>query len=185
MAHVCPWWVGYFLLNPARRWLQDPLKILSPHIYPGMTVADIGCAMGFFSLDMARLVGPSGKVVCVDVQPKMIEKLRRRASKAELTDRIETRLCGSDSLGADDFAGRIDFVLCFAMVHETPDTSKFLSQASALLKPGGKLLVAEPKGHVSREEFGKTEEAVRAAGLEAVGSPKIFRSQTALFQKPE
>jgi predicted methyltransferase len=84
MAHrVCPWWIGYLLASPLRRWFgQDPAKILSPYVREAMTVLEPGPGMGFFTIPLARLVGPSGRVVTVDLQPKMIESLKRRASKA-------------------------------------------------------------------------------------------------------
>src|SRR5512139_1307428 len=96
--HVCPVWVGYLLANPVRALVQDPKKILGPHIAPGMRVLDIGCAMGFFSLPLARLVGPGGGVVCVDLQQTMLDSLARRARRANLLDRIEIRRCDADSL---------------------------------------------------------------------------------------
>ena len=70
--HICPWWIGYILASPLRRLLQNPRKILDPHVKPGMIMLDVGCGMGYFSLAMAETVGPEGKVVCVDLQPKMI-----------------------------------------------------------------------------------------------------------------
>ena len=80
---VCPWWIGYLLASPLRRWLgQDPAKILSPYVREAMTVLEPGPGMGFFTIPLARLVGPSGRVIAVDLQPKMIESLKRRASKA-------------------------------------------------------------------------------------------------------
>jgi len=48
--HRCPVWVGYFLASGLRKLLQNPVKILSPYVKRNMTVLDIGCAMGFFSL---------------------------------------------------------------------------------------------------------------------------------------
>ena len=56
-----------------------------------MTVLEPGPGMGFFTLELARLVGPEGRVIAVEVQPQMIAGLRRRAERATLIDRIETR----------------------------------------------------------------------------------------------
>ena len=72
--HVCPWWLGYFLASPLRKLMQNPDTILSGHISEGMTALDVGSAMGFFSIPMARLVGASGKVICVDLGGKSIVK---------------------------------------------------------------------------------------------------------------
>jgi protein-L-isoaspartate O-methyltransferase len=65
--HVCPWWVGYLLVSPLRRFFQDPGEVLGPHVREGMTVLEIGPGMGYFSLPLARLVGKEGRVLCVDV----------------------------------------------------------------------------------------------------------------------
>ena len=105
--HVCPWWIGFLLVSPLRRWSQDPVKILGPLIKEGMKVMDVGCAMGFFSLPMARMVGPTGQVICIDSQEKMIKSLKKRAAKAGLSDRIETRVCSPNSLEIDDIPGDI------------------------------------------------------------------------------
>ena len=49
---VCPWWLGYFLASPIRRWMQDPAKILAPHVREGMIVLEPGPGMGFFTLEL-------------------------------------------------------------------------------------------------------------------------------------
>jgi predicted methyltransferase len=58
---VCPWWIGYLLLSPLRRLGQDPAKILAPYVREGMTVFEPGAGMGYFTLELARRVGPSGR----------------------------------------------------------------------------------------------------------------------------
>src|SRR5689334_22447611 len=103
MAHrVCPWWIGYLLASPLRRLAFDPHKILTPYVHSGMTVLEPGPGMGFFTLELARLVGPEGRVVAVDIQPRMISALTRRASKARLLDRIDIRLAQAGSMGLAD-----------------------------------------------------------------------------------
>ena len=103
---VCPHWVGYLLASPLRRLFHNPRKILGPYVEPGMTVLDIGCAMGFFSLPLARMIGKRGKVVCVDAQENMLVSLQKRARKAGLADRIIPHLCPRDSLFLDAFEGK-------------------------------------------------------------------------------
>ena len=149
MAHrVCPWWPGYVLINPLRRLWQDPRKILTPHVREGMTVLEPGPGMGFFTLELARLVGTSGRVVALDRQPKMLDGLKRRLAKAGLLERLNIRLVQPHSMGLADLAGTVDFVLTFAVVHEMPSASSFFAEVARSLKPGGRLLLAEPKGHV-------------------------------------
>ena len=96
---VCPWWVGYILASPIRKLVQDPARMLKPFVRVGMTVLEPGPGMGFFTLELARLVGPEGRVIAVDVQPQMIAGLRRRAERAGLIDRIDIRLAGDDGSG--------------------------------------------------------------------------------------
>lgn len=150
---TCPWWLGYLLITPFRRLFQNPAKIISPYIHDGMTVLEVGPGMGFFTLDIASKVGKSGKVIAVDVQPKMLAKLTQRAVQAKLSEQIETRLAQPTSLGLSDMVGKIDFVFAFAVVHELPDLNSFWREVSQLLKPGGRLLIAEPSKHVTIEEF--------------------------------
>lgn len=182
MAHcVCPWWLGYFLLVPLRRLWQDPRRILSPYVTEGMTVLEPGPGMGFFTLELARLVGPAGRVVAVDIQPKMLAALRRRAARAGLEGRIETRLANASDLGVGDLAGKVGFALAFAVVHELPDSSSFFAEVAGALAPTGRLLLAEPRGHVSEGELEKTLEVAAAAGLRVTERPGIRSSRTALL----
>ena len=142
---VCPVWVGYLLACPVRKLFQNPKKILAPYVKDGMKVLDIGCAMGFFSLPLAQMIGSNGTVICVDVQEKMIKSLEKRAQKAGLANRIETRICHHNSLCLDDLKGKIDFVFASAVVHEVPDASSFFSQTYEAIKPTGRFLVVEPR----------------------------------------
>jgi ubiquinone/menaquinone biosynthesis C-methylase UbiE len=185
MVHlVCPWWVGYLLLSPLRRWAQNPRKILEPHVEPGMTVLDVGCAMGFFTLDLVRLVGQDGRVVAVDLQPRMLQTLVKRARRVGLSERIETRECGDHDLEIGDLEGGVDFALAFAVAHEVPDGSGFMAQLHRALRPGGRLLLAEPRGHVKRADFDATVVAAEQAGFEVVERPTIRGSHTVLLVKP-
>jgi ubiquinone/menaquinone biosynthesis C-methylase UbiE len=133
---VCPHWVGYLLASPVRRLFQNPEKILRPYVEDGMAAVDIGCAMGFFSLPLARMVGEKGKVVCVDVQEKMLQSLRKRARKAGLAERIIIHLCPQDSLSLNAFERQIDFALAFAVIHEVPDAFNFFCEVSRAVKSG-------------------------------------------------
>ena len=183
-AHrLCPVWIGYFLASPLRKLHHRPVKILGPHVRAGMRVVDIGCGMGFFSLPMARLVGPHGRVFCVDLQEKMLRVLSARARRVGWAERIETRTCQAESLGLEDLRGRIDLVLAFAVVHEAPDPAHFLAEIADALNGGGRLLMAEPRGHVSADEFQETITAAETAGLRVIESLKIPRSRAILMAR--
>jgi ubiquinone/menaquinone biosynthesis C-methylase UbiE len=165
-AHgVCPWYLGYFLASPIRRLFERPEALLAPFVRPGMVVLEPGCGMGYFTLPMARLVGPTGRVVCVDLQPQMLAALRRRARRAGLSDRIETTTCGPDDLGVSGWAGRVDLAVAIHMLHEVPDVDRLLRQLHEVLRPGGTLFIREPRGHVTDAAFEATITKAEAAGF--------------------
>jgi 2-polyprenyl-3-methyl-5-hydroxy-6-metoxy-1,4-benzoquinol methylase len=118
-----------------------------------MTVVDVGCAMGFFSIPLARMVGPDGRVVCVDLQEKMLQSLRRRAKRTGLSDRMEIRMSSKNSLDLEIMQGQVDLVCALFVIHEMPNPNAFFHQAYKLLRPAGKMLIMEPKGHTSTETF--------------------------------
>ena len=64
---VCPWWLCYSFDNPLRHLIHDPERLLEPYVKTGMTAVDIGCGMGYFTLGLAKLVGPGGTVIAVDL----------------------------------------------------------------------------------------------------------------------
>jgi 2-polyprenyl-3-methyl-5-hydroxy-6-metoxy-1,4-benzoquinol methylase len=163
---------------------QNPSRILSPYVKQGDTVLDVGSAMGFFSLPMARLVGETGHVICIDLQEKMIRGLKRRAARNGLEKRIEMRVCTAKSLCIDDLTEKIDFALAFAVVHEVPDPARFLREIYSSLRKGGYFLLSEPTGHVTMEAFDLTLTATRDLGFSVVSSPVIRKSHSALFTKP-
>ncbi len=181
---VCPWWLGYLLASPLRRLIgDDPQTLLRPYVRGGETVLEPGPGMGFFTLELARLVAPSGRVIAVDVQPKMLNGLKRRAEKAGVLERIDCRLASTESLGLADVAGKVDFTLAFAVVHEMPSAVAFFEQAAAASKAGAHLLLAEPAGHVTAKEFEDELAAASGAGFAVVERPSVRRSRSALLRK--
>ena len=90
--HICPPFIGYCLLaNPLRRPLYTPKSVLASYISEGMTVIEPGSGMGFFTIELARLVGPNGRVIAIDIQAEMLRVLTHRAEKAGLLSRIDLR----------------------------------------------------------------------------------------------
>jgi ubiquinone/menaquinone biosynthesis C-methylase UbiE len=148
-----------------------------------MTVIDAGCAMGFFSLPMAKMVGSEGKVICIDLQEKMVQKLFKRAKKKELHKQIEIRVCGSDRLNIDDLVNVADFILASAVIHEVPDAVSFFTELYRAAIDGGKLLVVEPGSHVSKQSFQKTVDAAVKCGFTLMDNSVTRKRRLALFQK--
>ncbi len=180
--HVCPWWMGYLLVNPLRRLVENPERLIGDLVQEGMTVLEPGCGMGFLTLPLARMVGPQGRVVVVDIQAKMIKALERRARRAGLLDRVERRLSDGDGLGLDDLAGAIDFAVALHVVHEVPNPARFFEEIHSALKPSGRLLFREPKGHVSAEAAEASLAAARAAGFEITDQGGRFGPRGALLK---
>jgi len=146
-----------------------------------MTVLEPGPGMGFFTIPLGRLVGASGRVIAVDVQPKMIESLKRRAAKANVANQIDARVTTAETMGIADLDGRVDFTLAFAMVHEFPDAAHFFLEVARASKPGACVLLSEPRGHVKEEDFAAELAAAAAAGLVVSERPSIHRSVSALL----
>jgi tRNA A58 N-methylase Trm61 len=171
------------LASPLRRLWQDPARILQPYVHSGMTVVEPGPGMGFFTLELARLVGPSGRVVAVELQPKMLDGLRRRMAKAGLAERVDCRLAAPDSLGIADLDDAADLVLAFAVVHEMPSPAVFFSEVAHCLKRHGMLLLSEPAGHVKPLDFDDELKFAASAGFRLVARPAIGSSRTALLER--
>jgi len=180
---VCPWWLGYLLVSPIRRLYHNPERILKPYVHEGTRVLEVGSGMGFFTLPLARLVGESGHVVCIDLQEKMLSVVKKRAIKAGLIARIELRVNTPASVGIDDLLEKVDFALVFAVLHEVPDAKQFLLEIHKSLRKGGSLLFSEPAGHVSREEFDGALAVAQRLGFRIVDSPKIKGSHSSLWMK--
>lgn len=177
---VCPLSKAKSLDNIFRRLLHNPKRILRPQIKPGMIVLDFGCGPGMFSRAMAELVGPRGRVVAADLQAGMLEILRRKVMGKAIQKRIILHECSEDSIGVDE---KFDFILAFYVVHEVPSQQKLFEEFNSLLKPGGKVLVVEPKNHVSNSEFQETINIARQTGLKSVGKKKIFFSRGCILKK--
>ncbi len=180
-THVCPWWLAYLFDNPVRRRLHDAERILGPYVGPGMKVADIGCGLGYFSVELARLVGPEGRVLSVDVQPAMLKQVSRRARRAGVTERIELRACSAERLAE---RGALDFALAFWSAHEVPDQPGLYRAMAASLKAGGRLLVVEPLRHVPSSQFERAVQHAIEQGLSVVRRPGIWLSRAVLYVKP-
>lgn len=178
--HVCPWWAGYFIDNRLRRMLHNPEAILGRYVKPGMTVVDLGCGMGFFSITMAQMVGEQGCVIAVDVQQQMLDVLQRRAEKSGVASRIRLHRAAPDRLGVTT---PVDFALAFAVVHEVPDARSFLTQVCFCLKPDARFLVAEPRFHVSAEAFERLLALAREVGLGVIEEEPVRLSRAVVLRR--
>lgn len=178
--HVCPWQIVRFFDNFLRPFVHNPQKLFGPYVQTGMKVLDVGCGRGFASLGLARLVGEDGLVISADVQPKMLDMVKKRATKAGLSNRIHTYRCNSDCIGVRE---EFDFAVAFFMLHEVPDIRSFLTELYKLLKPGGRLFITEPKIHVSRGDFENVVGLAQMVGFEISERPGVRLGRTVVLVK--
>lgn len=139
-----PAFIGRFLDSDFRRWLQPPDKMIGRSgIKPRVTVMELGCGSGAFTLFIAREVGELGKVYAVDIQPAMLRQLERKLSKTEnqgITN-IELREANAYDLPFADAS--VDLVCMVTVLQEIPDKGRALQEVKRVLKPGGILAVTE------------------------------------------
>ena len=175
---VCPVSFAGALDGRIRRWLQSPHRLLEPYVREGMTALDFGCGPGFFTLELARLVGSSGRVIAGDLQPGMLERTRAKAQGTALEPRITLHQCQANAIG---LSTPVDFALAFYVLHELPEPAVFLTEMRGLLAARGRLFIVEPPFHVSRAAFEATLRVAHQAGLRLVARPRIRFNKAALF----
>jgi len=166
--------------NGLRRLVQNPRKILNPFIREGMTVLDIGCGPGFFSVEIAKMLNGKGKVIAADAQEGMLNIIRGKIKGTPLEQRIELHQSSFDSIGV---AEKVDFALAFYMVHEVRNQKKFVNELASILKPNGMMLIIEPKFHVSKNAFGSMVDMIKEIGFTVVDNPKVFMSRAIALRK--
>jgi ubiquinone/menaquinone biosynthesis C-methylase UbiE len=107
---------------------------------PGMTVCDMGCGNGFYSLPIARLVGPTGRVLAVDIQPEMLNMLEEREAAEERTN-IDTILGLLHDPKLPE--GTVDLILLVDVYHEFSHPEQMLTAMRRALKPDGRIALVE------------------------------------------
>ena len=181
-THVCPVSHAYALNNFLRRLIHPPAKILQPFVNEGQTVLDVGCGPGHFSIAMAKLVGPTGRVIAADLQQGMLEHVKKHAIGKKVLERITLHACQQNRIALEE---RVDFALAFYMVHEHPHPQALIEELTDIVKPGGSFLLVEPKFHVSSEDFDSILDFTRQAGFFPKAVPRIRMSRAVLFRLPK
>ena len=133
-----------------------------------------------FSIELARMVGKSGRVIASDLQEGMLQKLRDKIQGTELEERITLHKCEKNKLGLSE---NVDFVLAFYMVHEIPNQEDFFNEIKSILKPNGQVFIVEPPFHTSKTAFEGTIKKAREAGLIAIDRPKMFPNKAVVLQR--
>jgi ubiquinone/menaquinone biosynthesis C-methylase UbiE len=178
---VCPVeWAG-ILDFKFRRFLQNPRKILTPYVREGMTALDLGCGPGFFSIEMAKMVGASGKVVAADLQQGMLDKLQAKIRDTVLEQTITLHKCRQDKIG---LSMQFDFIFIFYVLHEIPDQAGLFQELKTMLKPDGEILIIEPSFHVSAKDFNSSINALLNAGFAIAQRPGSLLNRSVAIRKP-
>jgi len=178
--HTCPWWLAYSWDHRLRILIHDPAKIIGPYMKKGDRVLDVGCGMGFFSIAMARRIGPHGRVYSVDIQERMLDILMKRAKRRGADRNITPILADGTSLSTPE---PVDFILAFWMLHEVDDKTGLLKSMHAALKPDGTFLLVEPKVHTSGRLFNDEIDLCQDAGFRLEARPRVGISRAALFKE--
>ncbi|HKM21591.1 MAG TPA: MptD family putative ECF transporter S component [Lachnospiraceae bacterium] len=182
---VFPWWKARLFsgIQFMRRKRQNPEEILKSHVTEDIVVADIGCGMGYFTIPMVKMIGKEGKVIAIDLQEEMLLGLKKRAEKEHCEAQILLHNCEANSLKLEQWKGQLSFVLLFAVAHEVPDRNHLFNEIHTAMKDNGKLLFAEPAGHVDKECFEESIRFARENGFEIVRYLDIKMSRAVLLQK--
>jgi SAM-dependent methyltransferase len=116
------------------------LMLANLGVKPGMTVCDMGCGNGFYSLQLARLVGPTGRVLAVDIQPEMLKMLEEREAAAKI-DNVDTILGTLHDPKLPE--GAVDLILLVDVYHEFSHPEHMLAAMRRALKPDGLIALVE------------------------------------------
>lgn len=136
-----PQWMANAIDNPFRRKIQPPGETAIRHgIEPGMQVLEVGPGNGTYTLASARRIGSNGKLVTIDIEPRMIERVNHKI-EAEGINNIETRVANVYDLPFDDQS--FDLIYMIAVINEIPDIPRALAEFHRVLKPQGKLVFSE------------------------------------------
>lgn len=130
-----------WLERPEREWEENPGKAIDAlDLKKGMVVADVGAGTGYFSIRMARKVGPEGKVYASDLQEPMLRRLARNAAREKIKN-LETVQASEMDPNLPENA--VDLILMVDVYHEFSHPQEMLRKMRASLKPSGRLVLIE------------------------------------------
>lgn len=134
-----PW-----LVRESRQREEDCRMLLEAlQLKPGQTICDLGCGNGFYTLELARRVGPEGTVYAVDIQPEMLRLLVARARQAKL---FNIRPVLGTVMDPRLPPGEVDLVFCVDVYHEFSHPELMLGRIRESLRQEGQIVLAEFRG---------------------------------------
>lgn len=130
-----------WLVRESRNAEEHPEMLLKAlELKEGQVICDFGCGNGFYTLQLAKRVGPRGAVHALDIQPEMLQMLAERAEPRGL-ENVKTVLATADDSGLPE--NTFDLVLMVDVYHELSDPAGVLAAVRASLKPTGRIAVVE------------------------------------------
>jgi ubiquinone/menaquinone biosynthesis C-methylase UbiE len=143
-------------LNPMTRLFEDPKRHVEPYVSKGQMVADLGCHSGYYTLSLAELVGPEGKVYAVDLNEKAIQTLKKRADDRGYRNIEAHASSASDLSFIKD--GSVDFVLANGLLCSMSDSRQSaVNEIRRILKRRGQAYLSlgfpPPLGFVDQAEW--------------------------------
>ena len=136
-----PEFLANLIDNPLRRKFQPPSDMPIRHgIEPGMTVLEVGPGNGRYTVETARRVGSTGRVIAIDIEPKMIERVLQRAQAEGITN-LEAKVANVHNLPFED--GTFDAIYMITVISEIPEPEKAMQEFYRLLSPSGTLAFSE------------------------------------------
>jgi len=171
--------VAGLLDSKFRKLFHNPEKILKPYIKKNMTALDFGCGPGVFSIEIAKLMEGTGKVISVDMQEGMLEIIKRKIAGKIYEKNIVLHKCTQNSINVKD---NIDFLLLFYVVHEVPNKENMFDEILPLINKNGLIMIVEP-GLLSAEEFNRIINLVKAKGFQEHEKLKIMLSKGIVLKK--
>ena len=159
---ACPPLFAWTLDLRVRRWqyrfVLDRLGLRS-----GMIVLEVGTGVGTFTIPAARRVGPTGKIIAVDIQSEMIAKLERNVRRASIAN-VATKVASAYEIPLEDSC--VDCVFFVAVIGEIAEPQRALREAYRVLKPDGMLSVTEDFVDPDYNWPGETTRLIERAGFE-------------------
>jgi ubiquinone/menaquinone biosynthesis C-methylase UbiE len=159
----CPSWLVPLLENPYFDFVAGAELLLDrAAVRPGMCVLDAGCGPGRVTLPASARVGAAGRVVAVDIQSGMLEKLRARLAAQDVRN-VEPLHAG---LGAGPLGeSRFDVALLVTVLGEIPDQAAALQEILLALRPGGVLSITEVLPDPHYQSMARTRELCSRVGF--------------------
>ena len=178
-----PQFLANLIDNPLRRKIQPPGKMPIRHgIHPGMTVLEVGPGNGRYTVEAARRVGNRGKLVTIDIEPKMIERVRQRAQAEGLTN-LEAKVADVYNLPFED--EMFDAIYMITVISEIPEPVRAMKEFYRVLAPSGTLAFSEL---LTDPDYPLAQSLIRQAGeasfrlKEKLGN---FFAYTLIFEKQQ